>query len=501
MENTNPYRGNSLQQKRIDETIDYLSVSYLNLAPTLYNMKMRASNKIDTMCVGPDGKGLYNVDFVSGLNIYQLRFVIMHEAFHVLLRHIDRYNAHVAKKVPDSKTDPIYINAFNIASDIFINDNLMKSNSFEAIDDMFTAESADKMFDVKYDDLINMNAESLYDVIIKKMKSNQKASGNGSSSDSNNSSSNNNNSDGSGKQDSNNKKDSSKSNKNSNGNSKSGDSKKGSESGQEDCEAAGEQSTSQSPDSKPDGSHNNASGKDSESYSEFSKDICQDEIIAQEYGCEDYSEATCSNKVHDQSDIELILEDNNVNWDEILDKFMYNVSGRGVSNKTWRRPNRYYRNIYPCSKGRMRDKNKDILISIDVSGSMDAIKLSKAAAVVGKLAKKYSIGIKYSLFNDRYTDDKNISSVEALIKDIKCNCGGGTSIVAATHNQNFNQSGIVIISDMIFNHDDKHIIKYLDEIGKEYFLIDVGHYKEGYYSGEQDMGKYADETRYIKIGR
>ena len=48
------------QVKRVNDVIDYLAMTYYNIAPLIHNMKIRPSNEIETLCVDSGGRGLFN---------------------------------------------------------------------------------------------------------------------------------------------------------------------------------------------------------------------------------------------------------------------------------------------------------------------------------------------------------------------------------------------------------------------------------------------------------
>lgn len=415
------------QVKRVNDVIDYLAMTYYNIAPLIHNMKMRPSNDIETLCVDSYGRGLFNPSFVSSLDVYQLKFVLMHETYHVLLRHMDRFKEIQDKfeKIPQS----IKSKAFNIAADAYINDNIIKSNRFSIVEGCIDFEFIQDNYNISYDRFKSMNTEDLYSIIVKKLNSNNDSNGGGSNNFS-------------------------------------------------DC-----------------GNESSLIG-----------DINSEEKIAEVFGSDNKAQSDEAKDIiraadghfNDHRIVDIVEKNINIDWDKILDKFIYNISGRGDLNRTWRRQNKRYRDIYPYSKGKMKNTVKDILISIDVSGSMDENKLASAASVVERLSRKYSVGIKYILFSDFRTQVFEFTSIDGLKNNIRKYCGGGTSFKAAIKEGNIEQNGIVVISDMGFDTRCGENIVILNNLGIDYFLIDVG-YKD-ITSTKKSKYEIAAEGKYIRVG-
>lgn len=413
------------QVKRVNDAIDDLSMTYYNIAPLIYNMKMRPSARIETLCVDSYGRGLFNPIFVSNLDVYQLKFVLMHETYHVLLRHMNRFD-----KIKD-KCNNIPLStkskAFNIAADSYINDNLIKSNRFCAIDGCVDFDFIRENYNVSYEEFENMNTEELYYVILKESVNNNS-----------------------------------------------------------DCGICSSDSE-------------NGSGLLGDIYNaEKIEEVFGDSYKVQGVKAKNKASEAAGSCMSDNDIIEINEKNTNVDWEKALNKFAYSVSGRGEYNRTWRRQSRRYRDIYPYSKGRMKNTVKDILISIDVSDSMDANKLATAVSVVEKLSKKYSLGIKYSLFNCYHTPVYEFTSIQDLKNRIKKNCGGGTYLQAAIRNGNIEQKGIVIISDMEFNNYCEYNINMLNNLNKDYFLIDVK--EKDLTDTKKSEYENAAGERYMRVG-
>ena len=411
------------QIARVNSVIDKLASSYLEVAPIIRAMDMRPSDRIDTLCVDSYGRGLYNPKFTKSLNIMQLNFVIMHETFHVLLRHMTRFNR--------IKDDTRYSNIpcgmkmsiFNIAADAFINDNLSHCKDMDKVDGCIYFDTVNKEYGVSREEFDKMNSEDLYFFILDRMLDGQQ-----------------------------------------------GGLCQNSQGGSDSNDKPGNGSTNQ---------QNSSVQQDSPNCNNshtMSDDITKEDVINKEFDGSRHKSIdglTGAGRETDRKKIDVILNSSNVDWEKILDRFVYNISGRGRSNRTWRRQSKYYRDIYPVSKGRMRNLSKDILLSIDVSGSMDAVKLSKAASIVDNMSRKYQVGMYYSLFNSCYTEDKKLSNIHELINDIRNNSGGGTIIKAALHSYNINHNGIIIITDMRFGLSEEHLLDVMSSLDIEYMFIDI----------------------------
>lgn len=411
----------SKQKKRIDNTIDKLAITYCSISPILYNMQFIPTNSIPTLAVDENGRGIFNPDFVEGLDFYELKFVLMHEASHVILKHIQRFkNEEAIDELPYYMDDDLAnrFHIFNIAADAYINDNISRSKEFKALNGLIYFKQIEDQLGIKYEEFSKSCTEEIYRMLLEKQEEQKKnpSNPNGDSNSDENS------------QDSSN-----------NGSPLYGD------------------ISNRSKIDKEYRKQNSSDFKESKRKASKVRDLV-DKIVG---------------NGDELQQLEQLFSNANVNWEQILDKFIYNISGRGVEHKTWHRPNRYYKDVYPMSKGKLKNKSKDVLVSIDISGSMDAEKIAKVISIIEKMNKKYSVGLRYSLFNTTFTGSKELVSVDSLKKEIYKNCGGDTRINAALLGGQINEAGIILISDMEFDVKESRIKDIIEGTNKEYFLIGI----------------------------
>jgi predicted metal-dependent peptidase len=126
-------------------TLDRAKVSvvtqYPFFASILMKRKLIEDNSIPTAAVDQHGQIYYNKEFVEGLSVDQLVFLLCHEVGHVIGQHANRRGSRTAKR-------------WNIAGDAWINDMLKAANIGEFIEggvDM--AGSKDRTVDSIYDEL------------------------------------------------------------------------------------------------------------------------------------------------------------------------------------------------------------------------------------------------------------------------------------------------------------------------------------------------------------
>lgn len=307
---------------------------------------------------------------------------------------------------------------FNIAADAYINDNLSRSKEFKALNGLIYFKQIEDQLGIKYEEFSKSCTEEIYRMLLEKQEEQKKnpSNPNGDSNSDENS------------QDSSN-----------NGSPLYGD------------------ISNRSKIDKEYRKQNSSDFKESKRKASKVRDLV-DKIVG---------------NGDELQQLEQLFSNANVNWEQILDKFIYNISGRGVEHKTWHRPNRYYKDVYPMSKGKLKNKSKDVLVSIDISGSMDAEKIAKVLSIIEKMNKKYSVGLRYSLFNTTFTGSKELVSVDSLKKEIYKNCGGGTIINAALLGGQINEAGIILISDMEFDVKESGIKDIIEGTNKEYFLIGI----------------------------
>lgn len=515
------------QDKRIKDSIDDLAYKYYAVAPILNLIRFKGTKAIPTAAVDKYGRGLFNPEFLDSLPDNQLKTVIMHESFHVLLDHIRRTEG--ICKTLGVKLNQSIMTTLNIIQDAYINDNL-ENSGFAPITTKIENEEGipeEQKSWVDYQELKTYIGDenftykkfcdsSVEDVFykyflnkddIENMLNNASSNGDQDSS----------NSEGYGDL----SKSScaplkSKANKNNSDNGKSAtvtiemDSNSGSPSdGKNEGAAAdnsGERGTPQGNDedasSAPQGASTDPQDIASKSndlvHESMTDEIYDEKVDNQTQNDLDKTKDCARQKIQKGSkkgkktDEELLkqaLSKNNVNVFKLLDKFTYNVSGRANVNKTWRRPNKRYRDIYPYTKGRMKNSQKDIIFSIDVSGSMDKEKISKAVSLMYEISKKYSVDTKYMFFSDSYSPVYKLTSIQSFIDNLKQHQGGGTLITAALAEGEVAKeaNGIVIISDMEFGSEDIVISSVEKLFGDNYILFNVGFERaRDYYNVKDD---------------
>ena len=405
------------QETRISDTVQELMFKFYPLAPILNNIRFKMSNKIPTAAVDASGRGIFNPDFAETLSDSELHFVIAHEALHVLLCHHKRSQkiAHVDNRL------------FNIAADCYINENLKTSTSYMAPEGLVDYELISRQLgeDYSYATMLEESTEDLYD----RLAANG-GDGNGTSGS---------------------------------GNGGNGDGDSGSSAGDDESEDGDDASGSAS----GDGSESE-SGSSSGSGNTLEGDIQQDEAIGEAYGDASEQESEQMEEAVEQADqrlnngaglgtgsgadFDIISKALSVDASKILSRFTYKVSGRSTVCRSYRRPSRRYREIYPISAGKTRRSKRDVVFSIDVSESMDAEKISKAVAFLASLGREFTVGSKFMFFNGEHTDIYEFKSMEDFKRKLMASYGGGTSLYAALYDNKIDEvaDGVVIISDMQF---------------------------------------------------
>lgn len=431
------------QQKRIEGIIEDLSMQYYNIVGILNKIDFKPTVYVQTAGVDKYGRGVYNPAFTKKLTKSELQFVIMHEVYHVILRHMTRFEAVYDNIKSESELSYAeLLRVFNIASDAFINENLKKSKTFRkgVLNDVIDFEVISNNTGISVDEIEKMNSEQVFEKLLESQQQNESYNG------------------GSG----------------------------------QGCESSDEVSDSSSDKSNSDSySSQQGSGDSSDS---LSGDILTEEITDKVFGdLNEFEKEKLSDKLEraicgavgnsagyggESKNIKIVEKACNANLEDILNDFVYKVSGRGESVKTYRRPNKYYRNIYPYTKGRIRNGQKDIVFSIDVSCSMDVDKISKSVAFIESYQKKFGVGAKYYFFSYRYSEVYEYTNKESLLKNLQSNYGGGTSIEAALRDGEGAAlkdiaNGIVVVSDMEFFGGAQQTKAMFDSCGIEYFGICV----------------------------
>ncbi|MBD3262723.1 MAG: hypothetical protein GF334_13820 [Candidatus Altiarchaeales archaeon] len=108
-------------EERWDWIISFLVVQDMFVHEVLIEMHKKASKSVDTMGVYVKGSRfylLYNPDFVRSLSDPELRFVLTHEVYHLILHHCTR-------RAP---ADPRRSKMWNLAADLAINSLVVDDN-------------------------------------------------------------------------------------------------------------------------------------------------------------------------------------------------------------------------------------------------------------------------------------------------------------------------------------------------------------------------------------
>lgn len=483
----------SKSKKRIEIAVEQLCNDYPVLAPIIIRMNMRPDCYCQTLQVNEYGQGIYNPEFIDQYDMTQLKFLLLHEAYHILLRHIPRLKKHESIKSKEDmqdvyKKNPQFMEEWNYAADSVINENLLVSlpaGSAPVDEDgnfnMVTYQTIEQITEIAENDIKVMKTEDIYDAIKAKVDEQKKSSGGGMTinlplggGDSNSDS------------DSDNGQNGSDSQGGSNSNSGQGD--------------QGDPNQ-QNPDQYQVYVHI------SEVFEDQDEQVAADNMeqgIAEAQGKIGHGVKAGSNDA--QSDIIInTTKMNNINWREILSEFVYVTSGRGVPNRTWRRQSRRYRDIYPITKGRSRKAGtKYFTFAIDVSGSMDEGKIANAVAIIDDYAKENFLSCKYYFFSTKYSNIYDFSNMDEFRKNLRSNYGGGTSLSAALRENDMQDigDGLVVVGDMEFDEFSKSTV---DTLGVPVVFINIDPAIENvnsyYYGGIPKAIKeaYEDSRRYVEI--
>ena len=465
----------SIQKQRLEKICDDLACEFPNMYNVVDRLKWKASDSIPTAAVDRQGRGIFNPEFIESKGLDELRFICMHEAMHVILLHLQRMG----------KIEDLYMPAANWAADYVINTNL-SNNGFVVGGEYICEWNAKELTGKTADEIKDLSFEEIYGLILEHLESqsqggssqqsnsgqgsqgNQRGSGSsGSQGDQNNRQSNS--SGGSSSSDQDPQQDESQSGGSNNGDQEEqgdqGDNSQGAGQGDEDSDKGsngGSSDSDNSPENDP-----------------LDGDLGFEKVIAEEYGDEqgDLSNDNGSGCGHqdDKATMEALLEESNIDLKKLLDAFVYKTSGRGAPKRSYRRPNKRYRNVYPLTKGRVQEKPKDIVFAVDVSSSMDVEKTSRALSAVSKYAERYSVGLKYYFWSSCCSKIYDFTNQKKFVSDFKRNYGGGTEISAALRSRTTdglkNFAGVVIISDFEFGcYDYEDRIK---DCGTDYFLVNV----------------------------
>lgn len=461
--------------------INDLAKDYYYIAPILYNMHFVASKKIPTIGVDRYGRGIYNPDFISSCEPNQIKGVLLHEVMHVVLKHIQRfvkfknYNSFkelVKDKDPETQKD---FRLFNVAADGFINDNILNTTNYDLPDGGVTMFQLAMRIGTTTEAIREMSTEEVFTLLKQSEKNNYSKSGNSGENQ--------------------NKSSSSQQNKNN--------------------ESGGENSAEQ----ESGGSSLNDLEKEVEIAKVYSdKNIKNEGKIDEEIKeaiykidkamdsdnknslCIDNNEAG-TESAHEDARIKEALTSYNMNFKRLLYKFTEKVAGKNEKHKSWRRPSRKYRDIYPISQGRTRTKKKDFIFSIDVSGSMNEDKITAVVSIIKDYTAHNNLDTKYMFFSTYSSKIYNFTNIDEFKKNLSENFGGGTSYRAALNldnNPNVSHNGMVIISDMDFSMDEE--VKAINKVVNDNFLfIDITPNTEKEYNNCENpiINEYRNTEHYV----
>ena len=156
----------ALSEKVLQECKNKLALSRMRLLSShpfygmlLMKAKFALDSSMDT--AGTDGRKIYfSPEFISKLTDKELDFVLMHEIMHIVLQH-------------DKRRGDRHSLLFNIACDIVINSNILKSNNMD-LNTITLSEYGEAMHSLsKNDEGYNYDAEQVYE----KMKNDLKEKG------------------------------------------------------------------------------------------------------------------------------------------------------------------------------------------------------------------------------------------------------------------------------------------------------------------------------------
>ena len=123
---------------------------YVALTGVLMMGKKEVTDDMPTACTNGIDE-FYGREFVSKLNDAELRFLILHECYHKMLRHFTTWRD-IAKENPQTS---------NMAMDYVINGLLVEENKLDNFATM-TGELVKGCYDTKY---LNMDTKQVYDII------------------------------------------------------------------------------------------------------------------------------------------------------------------------------------------------------------------------------------------------------------------------------------------------------------------------------------------------
>lgn len=371
----------------IRDAVTRIAVSYPALANVASRLRLRGVDNLPTYAgIDADCRMVYSPTLMDRLNDDEVTFVLMHEMFHVLLRHHARFEAIEAGDV----------RLWNYAIDMPINHNLSKALNV-AIDGMVTPSTVHAMCGVDADALVAMSAEEIYAALMHAAESApQGVRGKGD--------------DG------------------------------GESQGQNDGDGQGDMPA-------PLDSLDGRMGE------------IIDEAFADDGGDGPMGGTQGGDGMESPNDREVIAKAlaGRPNWKSLLfDAIDAHTRGRRDRRRTWRTPSRKYRDIYPMTKGRRRLETVRVLLSVDCSGSMDAERVSMAAAAADDIAKHLRVDVDYRFFAVDVTEPARFGPKRGFDSAYQAaECGGGTRYEAAATGADGYALNIVV-SDCEFDHVPTH---------------------------------------------
>lgn len=446
-------------QKRIKNLIMDIADNYPAAAIALNNMDFRPTNKIPTAACDYHGNGIYNPEYFDNLSDMNVKAVLLHEALHLYFNHFKRF-ANFEKV--DSYDDIVKncqkyatkLEAWNIAADSFINEAIIKELPANSLPENYiTFTEIKKMTGISRSELEKSSAEKVYKVLIenqeKMQEQLQKMIQNTIAQI---------------QQDQNGGQDQSQNNDGGNQQTQQSQNGNGSQSQQ-----------NQTNNSDNSNEQDGKSGQSVQITVIVDSDI--QDIIDEVYGnnkSEDDAEPNFTENVDSSlsndiksiragnqrthSEIEIIekvVSISNIEWKEILSEFVYNISGKVSSGRTWQRPSRRYRDIYPISQGRKRKaKTKDFTFAIDVSGSMNKEKIRRAFDIVLDYAKENEMSCKYYFWSTDKSQIYDFTTEREFADNLKRHYGGRTSLECALNNYDADGvgEGLIIVTDLEFDN-------------------------------------------------
>lgn len=354
---------------------------------------------------------VYNKEFLNTVCEKDLCFLIMHETLHVVLEHHARYKQHVKQQNNQSMV------LWNIVADAYINQHLIEKGygTRNLIKDCWTPRQViDMDSELTLSQFNNSNVEDIFDILWKeKEKQDEKAF-------------------------SIERELSSKQQEKLNIQNSSSISEK-------------EQDISSS------------SGSISRQLSQEKKKYKQEISIYEKVP----TEKTIVNPAKEYE----LIQGLSIDWRTLLKKLV-SSTGKLERKKSYRRPNKRYRDIYPISQGKIKEGVKDIIVSIDISASMNQKKINKALTALDELSTIYSVDFDYFFFSSESGEIYSYQGFESLRENLKKYEQKSTDWYAATNPELINNyESLIVLSDMGF---DQNVTKeMINKIKPKHLLLNV----------------------------